>query len=337
MPYPAHSILAIDMSPFGQSLALVPAMRALRAAYPRTLLIAAASNGTCELLSACGIPDETIGLGVIKFPDRGVSAVKRFVSMVRRSRRFNFDLVLDFSPRLETQIVSRLVMRTHTITPSKLSRTLGMLLELGGVRRSADQKLTSVYANVLQQVGVEMNDARLDVALPVEENTRFETRLKSGASRGGELIALLYAANPGSRDGWPVAAFREIGTRLTNNLGARIIVADEPSDDAFTGAARPLLPRSAIMLPKPRAVELVAAIARASIVITDEPGITQIAIGLNTPVVEIGDAVSPTEAAFPAHRIAKGSTRARVSTDEVFDIACEMIQESRSPSLFQRS
>ena len=72
MSYPAHSILSIDMSPFGQSLALIPAMRAVRAAYPTTLLVAAASNGTCELLSACGIVDETIGLGVIKSPEAGL-------------------------------------------------------------------------------------------------------------------------------------------------------------------------------------------------------------------------------------------------------------------------
>lgn len=337
MPYPAHSILAIEMSPFGQALALVPAMRALRAAYPRTFLVAAASNGTCELLSACGIVDETIALGVIKSPDWGGSALRRFLSLVRRSRRFDFDLVLDFSPRLETQIVSRLVMRARTITPSKLPRALGMLLEFGGVRRSEDQKAASIYANVLRQADIEMNDERLRIVIPAEENTRFESRLSSGGSRGGELIALLYAGNPASRDGWPVAAFGEIGTRLSNNLGARIIAADEPSDEAFTRSASPFLRPGAIKLAKPRALELMAAIARASIVITDEPGIARLASELNTPVVEVGDAVSPTPAAFTAHRIAWGSTRARVSTDEVYDIACEMIQESRSPSLFQRS
>jgi ADP-heptose:LPS heptosyltransferase len=337
MPYPANSILAMDMSPFGQSLALAPAMRALRAAYPRTLIVAAASNGTCELLSACGSVDETIGLGVIKFPDHGGSAVKRFVSLVKRSRRFDFDLVLDFSPRLETQIVSRLVMRARTITPSKLSHTLGMLLELGGVRRPAGKSAASIYANVLQQAGIEINDTRLGIALPGEENTRFESRLASGGSRGGELIALLYAGNPGSRDGWPVTAFGEIGTRLANNLGARIIAADEPSDESFTNAARAILPRGAIKLAQPRVLELAAAIARASIVITDDAGIAQIASELNTPVVEIGDAISLSPAASTAHRIARGSTRARVSTDEVYDLACEMIQESRSPSLFQRS
>ena len=259
------------------------------------------------------------------------------MSLVRHSRRFTFDLVLDFSPRLETQIASRLVMQARTITPSRSSRTLGMLLELGGVRRSAGQSAPSNYLNVLRQAGIEMSDPRLGIALPPEENTRFESRLANGGSRGGELIVLLYAGNPESRDGWSMAAFAEIGTRLTNNLGVRIIAADEPSDETFTDAANAFLPPGAIKLGKPRALELMAAIARASIVITDEAGIALIASELSTPVVEIVDAISPTSEGFATHRIAKGSTRARVSTDEVYDLACEMIQESRSPSLFHRS
>ncbi|MEK6325344.1 MAG: hypothetical protein AABN33_27200 [Acidobacteriota bacterium] len=312
-------------------------MRALRTSYPKTLLVAAAANGLCELLTASGYVDETISLGVIKVQDRGhAGGLKRLLSLVRRSRRFNFDLVLDFSPRLETQIVSRLVVRARTFTPSKLPGAIGMLLDLGGLRSSTGHSVSSNHANVLQQAGIEMNDARLGITLPAEEDARFEHRLASSGSRGGELIALLYASNPESRGGWPVAAFGEIGTRLANNLGARIIAVDEPSDRAFTGAVSALLPPGAIKLAEPRAHELVAAIARASIVITDEAAIARIASELNTPVIEVADAISATPASLRAHRIAKGSSRARVSTGEVYDIACEMIQESRSPSLFQR-
>ena len=337
MPYPANSILAIDISPFGQSVALLPAMRSLRTSYPTAFLLAAAPNGTCELLSACGLVDETIGLGVIKFPDRGrAGALKRLARLISHLRHYNFDLVLDFAPRLETQIVSRLVVRARTFTPAKLPRAIEMLLELGGARRPAVHSAPSDYANVLQQAGVEMNDARLGIMLPVQEDARFEHRLATSGSRGGELIVLLYASNPESRGGWPVAAFGEIGTRLANNFNARVVAADEPSDHVFTGAVSAFLPAGAIKLAQPHALELVAAIARTSIVITDEAAIARIASELNTPVIEVADAISPTPSSSRTHRIAKGSSRARVQTDEVYDIACEMIQQSRSPSLFQR-
>jgi ADP-heptose:LPS heptosyltransferase len=337
MLYPARSILAIDISPFGQSLSLLPAMRALRASYPKTLLVAAAPSGTCELLSACGHVDDTIPLGVVKLPDRGnASGLKRLVGLVRRSRHYSFDLVLDFSPRLETQLVSRLVLGARVFTPSKVPRAIGILLELVGASRSVGRSTLSDYANVLQQAGVEMDDARLAVTPPVEEDARFEHRLVSSGSRGGELLVLLYASNPESRHGWPVDAFGEIGRRLANNFNARIIASDEPSDHAFTGAVSAWLPPGAIKLADPRAIELLAAIARASIVITDEPAIARIASELSTPVIEIADTISTAAASSTTHRIAQCSSRRNVSTDAVYEIAGEMIQENRSASLFQR-
>jgi ADP-heptose:LPS heptosyltransferase len=131
-------------------------------------------------------------------------------------------------------------------------------------------------------------------------------------------------------------SFAEIGTRLANNFDARIIAADQPSDGTFTKAIAPLLPRNAIQLVEPQALELVAAIARSSVVVTDDPGIAQIASELSAPVIEIAGAGSAAAGKSPAHRFARSSTARRVSPDEVFEIASQMIQENRSASLFQR-
>jgi ADP-heptose:LPS heptosyltransferase len=336
MLYQARSILAIDIAPFGRSLELLPALRALRGSHPKTFIAVAAPTGPCELLVACGLVDEVIDLGVIKSPDRGaMGQLKRMLTLVRRSRRNNYDLVLDFSPRFETQLVLRVVLRAPILTPSKHPRVIERLMELSGVTRRAGTA-TSDYANVLKQAGVELKDPRFLVGTSVEEDARFERRLASGGSRGGELLVLLYASNAQGRTGWPVRSFAEIATRLANNLNARIIAADEPADSSFTDAVAAFLPQGAIRLSEPRAVELIAAIARGSIVVTDERAIARLASELGTPAIEVSDSRSGGQSASPSHRVAEGSSRARVSTDEVYDIACEMIQESRSDSLFRR-
>ena len=336
MLYPARSILAIDTSPFGQSLAMLPAIRALRASYPMTLVAAAAASGTCGLLTAAGLADETISLGVVKPSDHARSgAFKRLLGLAKVARRLNFEVVLDFSPSVETLVVSRLAMRGRVFTPSRLPRVISVLLDFG-VSSRAGLTAQSDYANVLRQLGVEMNDVQLAITPSVEEDALFEDRLSSSGSRGGELIVLLYASNPLSRRSWPVDAFGEIGTRLANNFNARIVAADEPSDDTFTGAVGRLLPPGAIRLAQPRALELIAGIARASLVITDDPGIAQIASELSTPVIEIADAKSSTAESSTAHRIAHASSRSRVSPEGVYEIAGELIQENRSRSLFRR-
>ncbi|MFY9570132.1 MAG: hypothetical protein WAV20_01860 [Blastocatellia bacterium] len=337
MPYPARSILAIAVSPFGQSLGLLPAMRALRASYPQSLIVAAASSGICQLLNTRDV-DEKIDLGVIKSSDTSqIGALRRSLGLIRRARRYNFDLVLDFSPRVETQIISRLIWRARTLTPFKLPGAIEKLFGAGGMRRRGGPSVASDYENVLKQTGVTMDGKRIGVVLPVDEDARFERRLASSGSRGGELIALLYASNPESGSGWPVAAFGEIGKRLANNFSARVIAADEPSDRSFTTGVGTLLPRGSIELAEPDALELVAAIARASIVITDETGIARLASELDTPVIQIADALTDRIDSSRTYRAVLGSSRKQVSTDEVYDIACEMIQESRSTSLFERS
>jgi ADP-heptose:LPS heptosyltransferase len=126
-----------------------------------------------------------------------------------------------------------------------------------------------------------------------------------------------------------------MAARLSHNFGARVIAADEPSDETFTEAISALLPQTAIKIAEPRALELAAAIARASLVITDERGLAELAIEMGTPVLEISDD-SAAQSSSKAHRVVQGSSRARVATDEVYEIACEMLQASRSETLFRR-
>ncbi len=133
----------------------------------------------------------------------------------------------------------------------------------------------------------------------------------------------------------PLSHLAKSAQRLANNFGARVIAVDEPSDKSFTESASALLPQTAIKLASPRALELAAAIARASLIVTDEPGLARMAADMGTPVIEIAEAHSKSPLAKP-HRMVQGSSRARVGTDEVYEIACEVIQDSRSASLFHR-
>jgi len=333
MRYEARSILAINALPFGRSLGLLPAIRALRAAYPRTFLVAAAPTGVCQLLSACGLIDESIDLGVLRPSNLGL---KRLLSLARASRRHSFELVLDFSPRLETQIVSRLMLRGRTITPSKLTGAIDMVLGLAGLSETGSASARPNYASVLAQAGVELQDTRLGVAPTGEQDAQFERLLSRSGSRGGELIALLFSSDVHDSSNWPVQSFAEIGTRLVNNLNVRIVAADQPADDAFTAALIPLLPAAAIKFAEPSALELIAAIARSSIVVTDDAGVAQVATELHTPVIEVSDSLSAPSGRSDSHRIARGSSRARVTADEVYELASEVIQASRSVSLFER-
>jgi len=251
--------------------------------------------------------------------------------LMRRARRYDVDLVLDFSPRLESQILTRFVVRARTVTPSKLPHVVDFLF---GNRWRREGEISD-YASVMRQIGVGGTDGGLAIELPAEENAQFEKFLEKNGSRGGEPIVLIYSAGREGPSAWPIASFGEIGTRLAHNFGARIIAADEPADKAFTDDVMALLPKGAIKLSESRAMTLAAAVARASLVITDEQGLAQMAADMRTPAIEISDS-APQSAIRKSHRIVHGAARARIPTEEVYEIACELLQDSRSASLFQR-
>jgi ADP-heptose:LPS heptosyltransferase len=330
----ARAILAVDVSSFSHALMLLPTLRALRAALPKTFLAAAAPTGVCQLLTACGVVDEAIDLGVINptGPAYG-SALGRLGKLIHRTRRQDFDLVLDLSPKVETQILSRAFLRARTITPARLPHLVDALFSRGERSTRADH--ATDCANVLKQLGLELPDAHLGLALPAEENARFEQLLHRHGSRGGEPIVVLYASRLAAPQGWKAESFGELATRLASNFGARIIVGDEPSDHAFTESVSKILPPGAILLAEPRALELAAAIARASIVVTDDAGLVRLALDLGTPALEItGTPARPSLS--KSHRIVCGSSCALVATDEVYELACIMLQESRTESLFHQ-
>lgn len=327
MLYPARSILAIDTSPFGRSLDLLPAIKAVREAYPATFIVVAATTGACELIAAAKLADEIIDLGVIKAEGRNVSGLKRSLTLARRSRRYSFDLILDFAPRLETTIVSTLLLRTRTITPTSIPRAIEFFL--GRNLKSDD------YASVLKQIGTKF-ERSFQFGPSTEEDSRFEQFLASNGSRGGELIVLLYATRAQGNRASSLEIFAETGTRLANNFGARIVAADQPADSEFTDGIKRLLPARSSMLSEPRAPLLIAALARASIVVTDDAAIARVAAGMSTPVIEIGDSRTDQNPSSKRHRVVQTIRGSLVSTDEIYEIACEMIQESRSNSLFDR-
>lgn len=320
MLYDARSILVIDVSPFGRALALLPAMRVLRQAYPNAFIAVAASSGVCELLLDAGLVTEAIDLGSNR--PAGGPSFKRIIRLLRNARRFNFDLVVDLAPRPETQFLSRIMLRARTITPSRLPLVVELLAGASG--RRGEQP--AGYESVLRRLGLEAAAGRISVTPRPEENTRFEELLSRRGFCGGQPIVVLYSA--GGPGAWPLTSFVEVAHRMANNFSARIVSCDEPSDGSFNALLQAQLPNDTIQLCEPRALELMAAVARASVLITDEPNLGAVARGMGTPVIDV------TEPSQPRGR--PGSKLAVLTPQEAYEEAAEILQESRSDSLFRQ-
>jgi ADP-heptose:LPS heptosyltransferase len=305
---PVRALLAIDASPFGQSLALLPSMRAIRSAHQQIRIAAAASTGTCELIAALRLADQIIDLGAIR-PSGGFGdAATRFFRLLKG--RDQFDMVLDFWPRLETQLA--LGLPAQVLRPKSLPKLLDQLFSR---RRTSFEHHLAECQIILHQLGLRPAQLHIGIEPPQQENDRFEQLAARCEPRLGPL-AVFYASDAGAE------GFAELAARL-HNFGARVAAVDAPYTDAFT---KRLALKPVLKLARPRAMEVLAAIARASLLITDDSGMAHLAAELHTPAILIGEDHTPSAMSFTWLD----------PIDEIFEAACQILQRNRTPSLFER-
>ncbi|HEY7545865.1 MAG TPA: hypothetical protein VID27_13320, partial [Blastocatellia bacterium] len=299
-----RSILTINAASFGRSLALLPALRALRQAFPKTRITAAVTRGIIDLLSTPDLVDETIDLGVIPATKSGtMSKVGRFVKLARRSRRADFDLVMDFSPGAETQLLARAILNARVISspagPSFIESLFGRFIRQTGKE----------YAGMLSRLGIRLEDESIRIELAEEDHARFEQWLARKGSRGGEPIVILHSEMGDVDRRWPVERMGDLAIRLSLMPGARILAMDEPHNKLFTDSINAFLPRGAIRVAQPQGKDFFAAIARASLLVTDDRGVARAAAEMATPVLEIAEAGARPQS--NVHRIIDGASRTR--------------------------
>lgn len=250
------------------------------------------------------------------------------MKLARRSRRADFDLVMDFSPGAETQLLARVFLNSRVITPAAGPSFIEALFG-----RSMS-KTGKEYSGMLSRLGIKLGDESVRIELSEDDHARFEQLLARKGSRGGEPIVILHSEMGDVERRWPVERFGDLAVRISLMPGARVVAMDEPHSRMFTDSINAFLPRSAIRLAQPQGKDFFAAIARASLLVTDDPGVARASSEMATPVLEVAETGSSPQAT--THRIVDGASRTRITVDEVYEAACEMLQSNRSSVLFER-
>ena len=323
MELEAHSILAIDAAPFGRSLDLVPSINAIRSSYQTAHIAVAASNGICELLASLRLIDKAIGLGAIKPSDRGFGhGLLRLMRLSKSAGSDEIDLVLDFSPGTASLLFG-LTRRARILTPTMRRQrwTTGRAGTTSKKTPGSDS-----YTSILSQLGLNSDISNWTHPGMAHESSRFEESLERSGFKGGEPILLLYTMEAGWSRSWPIHCYAELAVRLSSNYGVRVVAADVPFTNDFTNSISLALPKESIKLRSPRAAELVAAVARSSLVVTDDSGVARMANGLGTPAIDL--------AAGSSAGNRSSSLRSR-DTEAVYQEACHLLQASRTGALFR--
>ena len=289
---PAHprKILVIMLRRIGDVLLTTPATRALKKLFPASEIHFLTEPPCDEVLA--GNADIARVLRYAPEPGEGAAAAYwRWLRLVRRER---YDWVIDYMGNPRSAVLA-------FASGAQLRAGPGHVWHRWAYNRPLRQSPAACYAGlekirVLRSLGLEPDEADFLPALSVPAAAREAAEravvelFADGAAdpgRAGPLIGLLPASRKATRR-WPAASYGELGRRLAETAGARLIVFWGPGEEALAHEVAAHAGPSARVAPKTtRLGELAALLSCCRLAVTNCNGPKHIATACGVPTLTI--------------------------------------------------
>ena len=275
-------VVVLRANGIGDLVFVLPALEALRAAYPGARLTLLAHDWHADLLK--GRPGPVDDVEVVPGEPQDWARVatgehQALTELVGRLRGERVDLALQMhgggreSNHLVAALGARVTAGLATGDAPALDRTLGYVYDQNEVLR---------YLEVARLVGAEPVD--LDPHLAVTDDDRVES---ASVLPDLERVVVL---NPGAGDvrrRWPAERFAELGDALAHD-GWSVVVAGGPTDLGLAREVSAAMRAPAVDLAGRLSLGGFAALAeRAHLVVSNDTGPLHLAVAVGTPTVGI--------------------------------------------------
>ena len=298
-----RGILVVRVDLIGDVVLSLPAVRALRRAYPNAAIDMLTLQSTADILAG-----ERADIARVLTFDPGawrrptgllkLSPWRDALTLLRTLRSTRYDLAISVSGDIGS-ILTRL---------SGAARRIGYADEAyrwfltdpvpGGRYQKRDHEVRYVLALAERAGGVVTDDdARLSLHVIPDAAYRMRALLDEARSRrnvSGPIVALHTGARNGQAKRWPPAHFAALAERLARELDALVVLVGGPSEQALAQAitahtTAPVLD----MVGKTTLPEVVALLEASDLLVTGDSGPLHIACAVRTPVVALHGPTDP--------------------------------------------
>ncbi|MBA3440955.1 MAG: glycosyltransferase family 9 protein [Pyrinomonadaceae bacterium] len=339
MVFDARNILVIDFGQLGDVVLSLPALRAIRERFPAARITVAVGKPGAALIEFSGVADATIAVDRVALRDgRAPLSLLRIGRLVGSVRRAEFDFVIDLHSLNETNLLGYLSKASLRLYARRPGRSLDFLSNFRPRPPVEDRSKHAVdrYLDVLEPLGIR-NASRVARLRPREEdNQAVEQVLKKAKVPEGSLLAGIFpgAGHPSRR--WPLERFGEVAERLERNDRVRPLLFAGPEERGLIREMRAAFPHSTVILDRLTIPQLVAALARLSVFVSNDTGPMHIAAAVGTPVVILLGQPAPS-AYIPLgdqHRVVCNPNILAITVDEVYAATRSVLSAERTAALF---
>lgn len=340
MSFDPRNILVIDFGQLGDVVLSLPALRAIREKFPKARITVAVGKPAAPLVELSGYADATIPVDRVALRDGPKPlSIMRIIRLVQEVRRKEFDFVIDLHSLSETNLLGFFSGASHRLFARRPGRSLDFLANFHTRPPVEDTRqerhAVDRYLDVLVPLGIRNASRVPRLRTRGEDDAKVEAMLKKvKADAGAPLVGLFPGAGHPSRR-WPLAQFAEIANMLTRNDEVRIIVFAGPEEREMVSEVKSTFPRNTIVFDKLSIPQLASALARLSVLISNDTGPMHIAAAVGTSVVLLLDRRAP-HSYLPVegqHRVIQ-RVITEITTEEVYGAARELLATGRTEALF---
>jgi len=315
--------LILALAPLAESAMLLEPLAARRSAHPGERITLAGCPALCEIARSLGLVTEAWEVAPAAESSRGTTSVLGAVSLLNRARRGAFDLVIDVFPKLASGLAS--------IVAGGPGSSKGNPLDGLFRSRARASGIVDPVSRMTQQLGVVGIDAPLPVLFNPEADEWIERALRAIGYGGGGSVVVLHTSGA-----WPAEHLAEVGEKTRSAFGAWLVALDAPKGDRRAKALASRLGGSVLGVGAPTGARFLAAIARASLVVTDDAGVAHVAGLSHVPAVLVSEATAESATTRPDRAVVSAATAERVDPSAVFDAVAYQLGRPRTGSLFAR-
>ena len=281
----ARSVLIVRLGALGDLVHALPAVAAIRAAWPEARIDWLVDGRYAELLELVPVVDRTIIIGARAGPSP--------LRVIRALRRARYDLAIDFQGLLKSAALARFAGARETagFIPGQLREPLAGVFYTRRVPADDSGHVVRKNLSLVEALGVgvrEITSPLKTTASPVPGQVR--RLLEIGA--GGRFAVI----NPGAgwpNKQWPAGRYGAIAAHLRARHGMPSIVTWGPREQALAGEVAASSDGAAKAAPSTSIADMVELARAAAIFIAGDTGPMQLAAAVDTPVVGIFGPTSP--------------------------------------------
>lgn len=317
------NILILAVAPFHDAALLVGPLAARRELLRGDRVTVATTAGAADLVRALGIADEVWEVGESGRAPRDARDAYRSASLLFKARKGRFGSVIDLFPKPLSMAAALAATGGRAVTASP---RYGELLRGSRATVSGPDDPVDRIAGL---IGVATVAADVVHTLDAQSQAWVERALGAIGYDGGPVVSVVSSGM------WPDARFVDVASRLRDGYQAWIVALDTPRGPGRAREIAEALGGHVLGVSAPTGARFLAALARSSVLVTDDVGAAATATILGVPSVVVASSAGPRLATHHDRIVLAAGDAAHIDPEAVLDAASKLVGKPRTSRLFR--